>query len=366
MKKHLIAVGTPAVLAVLLATIVPRAAPGQERVNTDSLKRSYRAELEEYRRLVARGALVFLDSSRSISERLSAVQGVGAMVEVQQVARTKAMLFDMSESPRIRIRALLLVENAAYDDTAMVVNMLALLEDVGTPMQLRLTVGSVVQVLLMGSFTKHVLSEEMVATFRTLTRDQDDGLRSIAFAVLAGRADGPVLEQLAVGLRDPTSAPLSPAESVRLLGTWDPNPDYSLLHDIMLEPPDLETRLEAVRLLGGYAPSQQHIVRYLHDPNEREDIRLAAVGTLSANDPQNFARHVLPIVRDETERTSLRVYGIQAVMQRRSTRDFQTRVARVPDEFDMAVSRLARESQDGVVRQAAVRYMERVTQNDFL
>ena len=125
----------------------------------------------------------------------------------------------------------------------------------------------------------------------------------------------------------------------------------------MINPPNHITRLECVRLLGGYEPSKKIIIRYLQDKRESPDLRYAAATTLHANDPDNFVNYIKPVVRDEDAPDRLRIYAIKAEMLRRNSNQFRSKHKK-PDDFDRIIRQLPRDSRSMEVRRAAQKYLD--------
>ena len=93
-----------------------------------------------------------------------------------------------------------------------------------------------------------------VAGTRARSGSRDSPLT--ALTILAAEGDDAARRQLLDGLKSRPDALLPPDVSVRLLGLR-PGPEmYPVLHQVMLSPPDESTRVECIRLLGGYEPSR--------------------------------------------------------------------------------------------------------------
>jgi hypothetical protein len=121
----------------------------------------------------------------------------------------------------------------------------------------------------------------------------------------------------------------------------------------MASHPDLPSRIEAIRVLGGDSSSREPIVTLLADARQPEAVRLQAMATLNASaSPQEFVGYVRPVVGDESAGDALRLYAILAVKDRRGG------IADLAeDEFDQAVRALATSSGSAAVRDAATEYV---------
>jgi hypothetical protein len=264
-----------------------------------------------------------------------------------QVAR------DPREAPHLRTLAHTRIRHAVWRDSALALEAAGWVRSRETPRELRLAALGTLESLLF-SFAPHTFHDALMDALRAASGDPDAEIRRRTFSVLAAQGDAEARTRLRAGLRSPTAAPLPPRESVRLLGLRLDRESLPVLHAVMLAPPDPATRLEAVRLLGGYAPSRQALLGILHDRREGVEVRLAAMGALQANAPDSFPAWAVPVVEDEGADDRLRLYAIQAVGYRRP---LTLRLA--PDAFDAAVRRLSAGSGSAAVRRAAGEYVRR-------
>ncbi len=323
-----------------------------QAVNTDSLRRARRAEIERYRAQAAAAAAVFLDRTRAPAERLAAVRETSGFVEPQQVDGCVAVALNQAEPIAVRVRALQLVGHRVDADTSVAQRVFVIATDTTAPAELR---SEAVTQLALASFA---LPQSFVRPLRAAARDPDIRIRRSALRALAGHGDPPTLDMLAAGLSSPTEALLPPSEAVQLLGLKDPAPFYPLLHRLMLQPPDSATRLVAIQLLGRYGPSRGTIALFLRDSKEAPAVRQAALGALAAGDPRGLPQQVLPVVADEAAPLDLRLRAIKAVEVARTSRDPKV-FARAPDAFDRLMERLAERSPSLAVREAARTYLSR-------
>jgi len=347
-----------AVVITVAANLIPPAVLAQQ-INTDSLRTAELASVERNARQVGEAVGVFLDRARPEQQRLAAVQRVAIILQPAQLRQSARLVADQQQPLAIRIRALQLAGNATHDDADFGMQVVLLAENRTTPMALRREAMEMIAMMLWTSHAKNTNLSEITRALRTVSRDADPGMRRAALTLLASHRDQQALELLGAGLRNSQAALVPPAEAVRLLGLADPSPHFSVLHDILMRPPDPETHLEAVRLLGAHRPSQPHLVRILQDGSAPPALRQAALSSLAANDARNFPEHVLPVVQDERAPRELRLNAIKTVELLRTSRDSRTIAARQPDVFDRAVERLSEQSADQAVRVGARNYLVR-------
>lgn len=338
-------------LAVLCAFLLATPAGAQKAPEREAV----RSQIDAYREKVRQAAGVFLDASKSDDQRAAAVAaGITVFVEKEHVDGAMAVFRNERESSRIRALALTRIPRAPAQDEQILPQILTIIANSSAPLNLRRASLGVLEEMLFSSMTAHERHDEIFAVLRELTRNQNRALREPAFQILAAHGDGATQAQLLEGLKSRKDAPLPPDESVRLLGLHPRSEMYPVLHQVLVSSPDEKTKVECVRLLGGYEPSRKIIVGFLQNPNESTALRHAALATLNANDPGQLAVHALSVIGDEKAPVSLRVYGILAVQQRRVS---QKMLLSGAGEFDRAVQRLAEDSRSMDVREAARRYL---------
>ncbi len=340
------------VLGVLLlaAPVSAQKAPEREAV---------RSQVDAYREKAKQAARIFLDASKSDDQRAAAVAGVTIFLEKEQVDGAIAVFRNEGESGRIRALALSRIPHARAQNDQILTDVLKVIRNSAAPLNLRQTSMRVLQEMLFSSMSAHLRHDEVFAMLRELTRDQNLSMREAAFQILAAHGDEATQAQLLDGLKSKKGALLPPDESVRLLGLHARSEMYPVFHQLLVSPPDEKTKVECVRLLGGYEPSRKIIIGFLQNPNESTAVRQAALATLNANDAEHLAEHALPVIIDERTSDTLRVYGILAVQQRRVS---QKMLLSGAGEFDRAVQKLAEDSPSKEVTEAARRYLREVQQ----
>lgn len=334
-------------------------ASGRARAQEPSpVRDSLRVQVAAREAEIAAAAAVFLDKQRPEAERAAAVARITAFVRPDDIRRAFALARDQEEPPQLRAFALPRVQHALAGDTGFAGAVLALVVSATTPGPIRDAAMEVLETLMFGSAARHARHDDFVAVLRLVTQDPDSNLRARAFALLVADGDEQTRRQLLESLRQPELVPLPPASIVRLLGLTLTDSVYPVLHAVLIQPPDAATRVEAIRLLGGYVPSRLLLTRYLQDAQEPDVVRLAAMATLHANAPGEFPGLALPVILDEQASDSLRLYGIQATRLRRRTLGADS-LAAFPtgDSFDQAMLRLATESRSTAVRAAAASYL---------
>lgn len=333
-------------------SLLPRGPVVAQQRGPDSIRAAVAAREAQ----IARAAAIFLDSSRSTDERAAGARTVSTFLRPEHIAGAFAVARNEREAPLLRALAVTRINHALRGDTTFAELLKGWAESPGTPAAMRAAAFDVIGVFMFSSPTRQEHDPRLIDALRRLTRDRDPEVRLRAFALLAPEGDPAVQSALLEGLRVPGQARVPPLDAVRLLGVALNDSIYPVLHEVMLRPPDPDTRLAALSLLGGYAPSRSFIVRYMQDPRETSVARLAAMATLHANTPTEFVRLALPVILDEQAGDELRTYGLQAAASRRHPLTTDS-LKLGGDSLDQAARRLARESRSPAVRQAAATYL---------
>jgi hypothetical protein len=356
MRHTALIVRASAVLAVAIALLpAPAMSALAQAVDVDSMRRSQRAQVEQYRANVASAARVFIDASRGTAERLNAVRDVAAFLEQQQFADGMRIARTGGEATDIRVRALQLAAPGAGSDQSLAQQLAAFVGDPAAPAELR---AEAARQLALQSFELHDKPAAFLNALRTGARDPNIAVRRVSLRALAGHGDSVALGLLQRGLEQPADALLPSAEAVELLGLKNPSPFYELLNRVMLQTRDTATRIAAIRLLGGHAASRLQLSVVLRDASEPASARHAALGALAAGDPQALSSQVYPVVADESAPLGLRLRGIKFVELQRTSRDTKI-YARAADDFDRLMTGLADSSREPAVRAAARTYLTR-------
>jgi hypothetical protein len=300
-------------------------------------------------------ATAFLDTRRTDAARIAAVRDVETIFEQDQISGFVGTLRDSAQSDPIRATALRKISPHIASQAGLIPELSVWVQSRRTPKQLR---HETLEQLHGLSFSNGMTTEgqSITGAMRALLRDPDIEFRRTAFSVLSAQGDETAQRALLGGLRDPRTAPLPPQEAVSLLGLRLQPDYYPTLFALYRRPPNEETRIASMRLLGGYPEARPELIRAIRNANESLQARLAAAGTLHSSVPEQFGEAILPVVEDEAAPDELRVYGLRAEMLRRESRAFRA-ARKGPDGFDAAASRLARESHSSTVRAAAGRYV---------
>jgi hypothetical protein len=226
-----------------------------------------------------------------------------------------------------------------------------------TPLRLRDAALEAIETLMVSSSTRHRRMEEILDVLRQIAVEEEElSIRRRALGILASEGDETARRLLLDEIRQRAAAALPVAELITLLGRRLDAESYPVLHGVMIDPPDQAARIEAIRLLGGYAESQPVIVQFYQDPSEPARVRYVAMSSLFANLPDRFPEYSIPVLLDERAGDDLRTFAIDAVRMRRTARPGPE--ARSPDRFDEVVSHLFESSRSPADRESARTYVD--------
>lgn len=342
---------------LILLVITAALGAGAEPASSQPTAESFRAEVEARQEAAAQAAEVFLDPARSDKDRLAAVEAFPAFFGEKHLQAALGVARDSKESGEIRAAALRRADTAIFRDEKLISEILAWLKDPGTPPPLRQASLEIAEVLTFTTFGMQAVREDLIQAFRTLTADEDVNYRRAAFGALAPLGDDRAQRLLIQGAKQAGDDPLPPEECIRLLGL-DVHGDYLPdLYEVFQDPPSEAARLEAIRLLGQYPPARPDLVKVLQDANSSLESRMAAIGTLNANDPEGFEAHVLPVLQQKGAPAELVSYGIQSELYRRKRSSWKSqRLQAAPDAFEQEVRKLSISGQ-GDVKTLARQYL---------
>jgi HEAT repeat protein len=298
-----------------------------------------------------------LDKSKSVPERLDALESTSGMKEQDVVYDLLNLVRNKDEDLQLRISALdgISIEIGENHDFIDVV--LGLAGDESEPPLLR---RAALRVLQQGSFRTTLFQPkrpEYLAVLREIVDDKDAQLRLLAIGVLAAEKDEYVQRRLIEGLKDPAIALVPPEKALEFLG-YDVHGDYyPLLREIIENPPNLAAKREAVRLLSSDATSTDLLVRLLRDKNEDEEVRKTSTIALQSLAPAEFEEQAKQIVLDNSEDDDLRAISISALdyfgdkeslsrdekfnqqIEQLSSRSQSAELERAPSELELAADR---------------------------
>lgn len=319
-------------------------------------KENLRREIVAQQQSKERAAQIFFNIRLSDEQRLNAANQVGTFNGDNQLDQAKRIVLNVKESDEIRGSAMVRAVSALKTDEKYASYLMSLIRNPQSSPALRQQ-GLVTFQLLSFSRPSSSLMDEFGEVMRSLTSDANQGFKEAAFSWLIARKDDMAYRVLikAIDERDVSVLPLD--RCLDLLSI-NPTPDaYASVYQVLKSRTPDSIRVQAVRLLGKYEPARRDLVSIMQDKSSSEDLRLVAMGTLSANITDSFPQYVLPIIQDKTESKNLVAHAIRAEMYRRSSAIQKGRNAA---DFDTAVQNLAGSSSSSEVRSLSTQYINTV------
>ena len=142
---------------------------------------------------------------------------------------------------------------------------------------------------------------------RGLIGDRLEEVRRVAVETLAHEKDAFIQDRLLAGLRTADAAIVPRARAIQLLSYDSHGPHVPACRSIAANrSEDDETRIEALRALGGDPESEETLQRVMAEPGESLAVRMWAGASLRALSPPAFARLADRIRHDATEHPRLK------------------------------------------------------------
>ena len=146
--------------------------------------------------------------------------------------------------------------------------------------------------------------------------------------------------------------------AIAILSTAPKSEALPTLLEVAQNTNDPATRVEAIRVLGGYEPARKTLIDISRNAGEKDDARAAALSALYAGDRDNIVQYATPILTSGETSPALQTLAIQMTTNVRQAMTYRFNAKRA-DVYDRLVARLAREGAPQV-RKAAQTYIETV------
>jgi len=244
-------------------------------------------------------------TKRTASRSKNAVAGRAAMAVATSPKRTvKQRVAAIAETP-------LAICESDKDLQAM----LNLLRDRNEPIAVRL---AALQSLQAASFSVVAFEScrgDYTATLREVVDDPDPELRQRVLGLLAREKDGFAQKKLIDGLEHPDKALVPPEKALQLLA-YDVHAEaYAVARDIIKNPPNEDSRREALRLLSADATAAPIFERLLRDKNELAEIRQLSASALQALRPEKLQTQAREILLDAADYDEIKATSLTALTQ---------------------------------------------------
>jgi hypothetical protein len=317
----------------------------------------YRKQVEEQLKQAAERKTSyrdFLDKTKSTRERITAFSTAPRVREKDDIAETLLIIRNRDEDFQVRIAALNGIRNEIGESEEVIDLMLATLQDVNEHPELR---QAALAGLQQGDFTGRVFPAkraDYLAALRSIVEDKNTKLRQQAIEILAREKDEYVQRRLIDGLKKTSKALVPPAKAIQLLGYDIHETHYSLLRQIVNDPPSKAAKKEAVLLLGAYAAAKPLLTKILKDKTESPEVRAISAAALQSLDPVAFEKEAKRIALDNDEDDKLRATSITALTH------FANKETLSKDEkFNKKVEQLKSKSTSIPLKQATKLYLSK-------
>jgi HEAT repeat protein len=282
-------------------------------MDTPEYRRQYAEQIERAAEEQRQGYRDFSDRSKPAEERREALHRAAALRGQDEVTEAVDVILDRGEDTALRASALRAIGIEVGKRHDLIDMVIGLLGDSAEPSEVRLVA---LRVLQQGSFRAAIFNPklpEYLDALRTIIDDSDVSLRQQALEILAQRKDEYAQRRLLEGLRDPSEALVPPEKAIQLLGYDIHAEHYPILREMVQNPPSLEAKQEAVRLLAADPNSKDLLMERLQDKDEARDVRIASAAALQSLAPAEFEEQARHIVLDEDEYDDLRATAISAL-----------------------------------------------------
>ena len=156
-------------------------------------------------------------------------------------------------------------------------------------------------------------------------------------------------------LSDPTESKLKPEKIIQLLGHDIHADAYPIFREIVVNPPNQQSKLEAIRLLAGDQGAKGLLREVLSNKQEQKEIRSAAAVSYQALDPKAFESLAKSTILNESEDDELRSICLSALAQRALEGTLES-----DSEFDNNVRQLPEKPVSDALKKSSSQYLKNV------
>jgi len=254
------------------------------------------------RKAPAKGAKA---TKRTASRSKNALAGRAAMAVATSPKRTvKQRVAAIAETP-------LTICESDKDLQAM----LNLLRDRNEPIAVRLAALQSLQAASFSVIAFEACRGDYIATLREVVDDPDPELRQRVLGLLAREKDGFAQKKLIDGLEHPERALVPPEKALQLLA-YDVHAEaYAVARDVIRNPPNEDSRREALRLLSADATAAPIFEKLLGDKNELAEIRQLSASALQALRPEKLQTQAREILLDASDYDEIKATSLTALTQ---------------------------------------------------
>jgi len=258
--------------------------------------------------------------SRSIGrKRIAAIKNIEFFQDKEQIKKCLDIVMDGTQPDAVRVAAIFKVRHHIHHKDELRNKALEWMERSYTPPKFRQAAMDIMQMYVFKTQTPEDKRQQTVDAFRRVAvSDSQTKFRERAMYVLTNYGDPESRRILGNGLRNPSEAVIAPDKAITLLAGIidDSEYYYSLIQNVLNNPPSEAAQIEAIRALGNYEPARKDILKVLENKRAGTAARVTALTSLNSSIGDDFFDIVEPVILDEDAPEELRVRGLQAQMYR--------------------------------------------------
>ncbi|EOR93424.1 hypothetical protein ADIARSV_3503 [Arcticibacter svalbardensis MN12-7] len=271
----------------------------------DDYKTELLKQIENTKKQRASAIADFLNINKSDKERLTAFENFGTFNEEEDVQKAQLILRDDKQNGKIRAAALEGLVNEVGVNEKLMDEVISILNNEKPPIPLRSAALSVLQTTSFGSI---VFPSKRPAYFNVLRKVvvEDNDLRAPAMEYLAMNNDAFIQKKLIDGLNEPKAAITKPEIAIQLLAYDLHAEHYPVLRKIATNPPNLQSKKEALRNLAADPDSKDLLWRTMQNTKEDPETRHACAVALENLNPGDIQVYAKKMILDPNENEELK------------------------------------------------------------
>ena len=302
----------------------------------------------------------FFDDTKSVEDRLRAFEQVGTFSNEDDVNKAIALFRDADQNTALRAAAL---EGLIYhigDEESLMDEIIALVDNQEAAVELRTAAISVMQA---NSFSSPIYPSKQPAyhnALKSVIDDQDDNLKSAAMEYLALVGDEYVQRRLLEGLEDAKQQLTQPEVAIQLL-SYDLHADhFPVLRKIAKEPPNPESKKEALRNLAADTESKDLLTEVMKDAKEDPELRHLCAVALQQQTPDEVNAYAKEVILNAEEDESLK-----AAMLNTLKHSAAPAVLREDQEFNEQLKKAQGEYKSNELKKMYNQYQDCINKEDI-
>jgi len=317
----------------------------------DKLKSQINNAVQQNSKLVE----IFFDDTKSLEERLRAFEQIGTFSNEADASRAIALFRDTSQNSALRAAALQGLIYQVGDNELLMDEVIALIDNQDIAVELRTAAISVMQA---NSFSSPIYPSKRPAyhnALKSVIDDQDENLKSVAMEYLALVGDEYVQRRLLEGLEDAKQQLIQPEVAIQLL-SYDLHADhFPVLRKIAKEPPNPESKKEALRNLAADTESKDLLMEVMKDAKENPELRHLCAVALQQQTPAEVNAYAKEVILNTEEDESLKTAMLNTL---KYTAD--PSALKEDQEFNEQLKKVQGENQSNEFKKMYDQYQDRI------